>query len=223
MAQHSSNGTRTRETQMTEGEITKGETSKRHVAKRMETRDHIVDVANRLFYEEGIRAVSVDTISKKAGISKKTLYYHFTSKDDLIAASLATRDQPNLALFETWFEEVEGDVADKTAAIFIRLARNARHPRWKGCGFLRTAAELANMPGHPAVKIGAAHKKKFEAWLADRFMAAGLSDPAELARHIVLLMDGAFSTVLIHRDPSYADSAARAAHAMVAAAPRARS
>ena len=190
------------------------------MAKRDETRERILDIANRLFYAEGIRAVSVDTISEKAGISKKTLYYHFKSKDDLIAAYLAMRDQPNLALFETWFEEAEGDVAEKVAAIFTHLARNARHPRWKGCGFLRTAAELANMPGHPAVKIGAAHKRKFEAWLGETFMAAGLSDPAELARHIVLLMDGVFSTVLIHRDASYADSAARAARTMIAAAPR---
>ena len=190
------------------------------MTKRKQTRERILDVANRLFYEEGIRAVSVDTISEKAGISKKTLYYHFKSKDELIAAYLAMRDQPNLALFETWFEEAEGDVAEKVATIFTRLARNARHPRWKGCGFLRTAAELANMPGHPAVKIGAAHKKKFEAWLAEKLMAAGLSDPAELARHVVLLMDGVFSTVLIHRDAGYADSGARAAHAMVATAPR---
>lgn len=190
------------------------------MAKRKETRERILDVANRLFYEEGIRAVSVDAISEKAGISKKTLYYHFKSKDDLIAAYLSARDQPNLALFETWFEEAEGDVADKVATIFTRLARNARHPRWKGCGFLRTAAELANMPGHPAVKIGAAHKKKFEAWLGEKFTTSGLSDPSELARHIVVLMDGVFSTVLIHRDAGYADSAARAARAMIASAPR---
>ena len=190
------------------------------MAKRKETRQRIIDVANRLFYEEGIRAVSVDTISEKAGISKKTLYYHFKSKDDLIAAYLTARDQPNLALFETWFEEAEGDVADKVATIFTRLARNARHPRWKGCGFLRTAAELANMPGHPAVKIGATHKKKFEAWLGEKFTASSLSDPSELARHIVVLMDGVFSTVLIHRDAGYAASAARAARAMIASAPR---
>ena len=62
-----------------------------------------------------------------------------------------------------------------------------------------------------SMKIGAAHKKKFEAWLANKFIVAGLSDPAELARHIVLLMDGLFSTVLIRRDADYAASAARGA------------
>ncbi|WP_110032065.1 TetR/AcrR family transcriptional regulator [Hoeflea marina] len=181
-------------------------------------KDRILDAANQLFYGEGIRAVSVDAIAARAGVTKKTLYYHFKSKDDLIEAYLASRDQPNLALFKKWFDEAEGLLAGKVEAIFSNLSTSARHPRWKGCGFLRTAAELANMPGHPAMKVGAGHKKKFEAWLCEEFRARGAEGPEELARHIVLLMDGAFSTVLVHRDPDYILSAGRAASQMVARA-----
>jgi AcrR family transcriptional regulator len=126
------------------------------------TRERIISAASKLFYDQGIRAVSVDAVAEKAGLTKRTLYYHFRSKDDLVAAYLAGRDQPNLALFQRWFAEADGGVPDKVAAIFRNLARAAAHPKWKGCGFLRTSAELANMPGHPAIKIGAAHKKKFE-------------------------------------------------------------
>ena len=186
-------------------------------------KDRILDAANRLFYGEGIRAVSVDAIAAKAGITKKTLYYHFKSKDDLIAAYLASRDQPNLVLFKTWFDDCDGALEEKVEAIFRNLAEAARHPRWKGCGFLRTAAELANMPGHPAMKVGAAHKKKFEAWLSEIFTREALADPEELARHVVLLMDGAFSTLLVHRDPAYIEAAGRAARALVAEAPRSES
>ena len=182
-----------------------------------QTRARILDAANRLFYAEGIRAVSVDAVAEKAGVTKRTLYYHFKSKDVLVAAYLESRDQPNLALFATWFEQAEGSLADKVRAIFIQLARSARHPRWKGCGFLRTAAELANLPGHPAVKIGAAHKKKFEAWLTDRFAIDGREDAEGLARQVVLLMDGAFSTMLVHRDPAYIEAAGDAAAALLAA------
>jgi AcrR family transcriptional regulator len=128
-----------------------------------DTRERIISAANKLFYSEGIRAVSVDAVAEKAGLTKRTLYYHFRSKDDLVAAYLAARDQPNLALFKRWFDEANGDLPAKVQAIFDHLARNAGHPKWKGCGFLRTSAELANLPGHPAIKIGAAHKKKFEA------------------------------------------------------------
>ena len=178
-------------------------------------RERILDAANRLFYGEGIRAVSVDAIAEKAGTTKKTLYYHFKSKDDLVAAYLSSRDQPNLKLYAKWFNEAEGVLADKVGAIFTNVADSARHPKWKGCGFLRTAAELANMPGHPAMKVGAAHKKKFEAWLSEEFEAAGLNHPETVARHVVLLMDGAFSTVLVHRDPSYIEAAGEAARNLV--------
>lgn len=179
------------------------------------TRNRILDAASRLFYAEGIRAVSVDAVAEKAGVTKRTLYYHFESKDLLVAAYLESRDQPNLALFVKWFEETPGTLADKVRGIFTQLAVSARRPRWKGCGFLRTAAELANLPGHPAVKIGAAHKRKFEAWLADQIAADGGKDGARLARQIVLLMDGAFSTMLVHRDPAYIEAAGDAAAALL--------
>lgn len=181
------------------------------------TRDQILDAANRLFYAEGVRAVSIDAVAEQAKITKKTLYYHFRSKDDLIAAYLESRDQPNLAAFKRWFDAAEGGLAEKMGAIFDGLAKASRHPKWRGCGFLRTIAELAAMPGHPAVRVGAAHKKKFEAWLAEEIGRA-LNDPdasAALARHIVLLMDGAFSAMLTHRDPRYVDAAGAAARQLV--------
>lgn len=184
-------------------------------AEKHTAKSRILDAANRLFYSEGIRAVSIDAIAEKAGVTKMTVYYHFDSKDDLIAGYLESRDQPNIALYKTWFDEAEGELDEKIEAIFIKLAQSARHPKWKGCGFLRTAAELTNMPGHPAMKVGAAHKKRFEAWMTEVFSAFGKADPEELARHIVLLMDGAFSTVLVHRDPVYLEAAGRAARAAV--------
>ncbi|EPX76384.1 TetR/AcrR family transcriptional regulator [Salipiger mucosus] len=181
------------------------------------TRDKILDAANALFYADGVRAVSVDAVAERAGITKKTLYYHFRSKDDLIAAYLASRDQPNLASFKRWFDRCEGTLEDKVAAIFDGLIRAARRPSWRGCGFLRTIAELANMPGHPAVAIGAAHKKKFEAWLAEQLATESeISGTAEdLARQIVVVMDGAFSAMLTHRDPSYIAAAGATARLLV--------
>ncbi|MEK1865999.1 MAG: TetR/AcrR family transcriptional regulator [Ensifer adhaerens] len=179
------------------------------------TRELIVAAAEKLFYAEGIRAVSVDAVAEAAGVTKRTLYYHFDSKDELIAAYLEGRDQPNLKLFRKWFDAGDGDIADKIEAIFVNLVRAARHPKWKGCGFLRTSAELANMPGHPAIRIGAAHKKKFEAWIAETFTEAGVAEPAVLAKQILLLLDGSFAVVLLHRDPSYMEVAGKAAATLV--------
>lgn len=181
------------------------------------TRQRIVAAATRLFYAEGIGRVSVDAIAEKAGLTKRTLYYHFKSKDDLIAAYLDGRDQPNLKQMTGWFDAVDGDVERKVEAIFTNLARVARHPKWKGCGFLRTAAELASMPGHPAIKAGSRHKSNFETWLAGELSDRTVEEPQVLAREIVLLLDGVFSVMLVHRNPDYIEAAGRAAATLVRA------
>jgi AcrR family transcriptional regulator len=187
---------------------------------RESTRDRIVAAAARLFYGDGIRATSVEAIAERAGISKKTLYYHFASKDDLVEAYLQSQDQPVLDLYARWFTEAKGDTADKIAGIFASFAAAASSPRWRGCGFHRTVAELANTPGHPAVKAGAAHKKRFEAWLRQVLTEAGIANPRQLATRILLLLDGASTVMLIHRDADYVKAAGRLAAELVAAAAR---
>jgi len=181
-------------------------------------RDRILSSAAHLFYLEGIRSVGVDAIAARAGVTKKTLYYHFTSKDDLIAAYLEQRDPPNLAAFARWLKASRGPLPDRIAGVFLGIEAAARHPNWKGCGFLRTVAELANMPGHPARRVAAAHKKKVEGWLTDLFRDEGIAAPESLARQIAVLIEGAFSAMLVHRDASYANAAGQAARALVAAA-----
>lgn len=182
------------------------------------TKERIVSAAGKLFYAEGIGRVSMDAVADKAGVTKRTLYYHFASKNDLIAATLETRDRPSLSLYERWFDATGGSLSDKVRGIFANLARTARHPKWKGCGFLRTTAELAHMPGHPAIKVGAAHKKSFEGWMRALFEAERIRNAPELARQITLLLDGAFAVALLHRDASYIDTAGDAARSLIEAA-----
>ena len=117
-----------------------------------------------------------------------------------------------------WFTGTAGGPAEKVRGMFVKLAQSARHPKWKGCGFLRTTAELANMPGHPAMKVGAAHKKKFESWMRLLFEREGVKDAIPLARQMMLLLDGSFAVTLLHRDPSYMETAGDAAYALIKAA-----
>lgn len=179
------------------------------------TRDRLIAAATGLFYGEGIRSASIDAVAAKAGVTKRTLYYHFKSKDDLVAAYLESRDQPTLDLYARWFHETAGPVEMKIEGMFQKFARAAQNPKWKGCGFLRTSAELASTPGHPAVKAGAAHKKNFEAWLTSVLADEGLEDAEGAARKIVVLLDGAASTMLIHRDPAYVEAAGAVAASLV--------
>lgn len=183
------------------------------------TRERILKAANRLFYAEGIRAVSVDAVAEKAGVTKKTLYYHFRSKDDLVAGYLESRDQPNLAALRRAFDEADGGFADRVFAIFASVAKAAGRRSWRGCGFLRTAGELAGQPGHPAIRAGAAHKKRFEAWLTEVCASEGIRQPEVMARRIAILLDGAFASSLIHRDTAYIIEAGNAARALVGARP----
>ncbi|PYB70053.1 TetR/AcrR family transcriptional regulator [Rhizobium wuzhouense] len=188
------------------------------MASERTTRDTIIDAANRLFYREGIRAVSVDAVAEAAGLTKRSLYYHFKSKDELIADYLRLRDHPNLQRYATWYAAAEGGVTERIGAIFDHLANEAGKPGWKGCGFLRTAAELVNQPGHPALKIGVDHKKRVEDWFAEILAENGVSEPARLARQVSLLIDGAFSQAMLYRDPSYFHEAGLAAQALVRSA-----
>ncbi|MGE0063533.1 MAG: TetR/AcrR family transcriptional regulator [Xanthobacteraceae bacterium] len=174
------------------------------------TRQRIIQAAQKLYYGQGIRSASVDAIAARAGVTKKTFYYHFRSKDDVIAVSLDSRDQPTLDIVSGWLNG-PGPLAQRLVAVFDGIAPLAANPRWKGCGFLRTVAELASTPGHPAVKAGAAHKKRMEAMFAAAFRAEGLSKPEERALQVMILFDGALTEMFVHRDPVYARSAGRMA------------
>jgi AcrR family transcriptional regulator len=185
------------------------------VTSPLPTRNRITAAAAKLFYEQGVRSVSVDAVAEQAGVTKKTLYYHFASKDDLIAAYLDGRDQPSLLLLQRWFTEATGDVPDRVRGMFDNLARSARHPKWRGCGFLRTAAELASLPGHPAVRIAQRHKRSVENWLIEEFTAAGVGASAEHGRSVMLLLDGSFALVMLHRDPVYMEAAGETAAALL--------
>ena len=179
------------------------------------TRDRIVQAAVELFYSDGIRDVSLDAVAEKAGVTKRTLYYHFDSKDALVTAYLQSRDQPTLDQFAKWLNETPGDLPVRVEGMFRGLARAAANKKWKGCGCLRTVAELAATPGHPAVAAGAAHKKRFEAWLQSVIAENGIPDAADRARQILILLEGAVSVLQFHRDPAYAEAAGRVAASLL--------
>lgn len=179
------------------------------------TRRRLIAAADALFYGQGIRAVGVDAIAEAAGVTKRTLYNHFASKDELIAAYLEERDLPTLGSYQAVVLNAAEPAARWIQRIFERLERNAAAASWRGCSFLRAASEFANLPGHPARVIAARHKKRFEGWLADMLVADGFAEAPILARQLMILFDGAVAQILVHREPAYARSAAEAAAALL--------
>jgi AcrR family transcriptional regulator len=179
------------------------------------TRRHILDCAYELFYRKGFGRVGVDEIAASAGVTKRTLYYHFESKDELLAAVLELHHELALARIRKYQDRYSGDAEDILALLFAELAKWSKKPGWTGAGFTRLAMELADLPGHPARVVARRHKAAVEAWYAELFTTAHVASPLERAREVALLTEGAMALILIHGDRSYADTAARAAKRLV--------
>lgn len=150
----------------------------------------ILDAATRLFYRHGIHAVGVDTIAAESGVTKRTLYDRFGSKDQLVAAYLQARHQ-------SWWERLEGRLArggeTPVLALFDSYVEDSGATD-RGCAFLNAAAELPR--DHPAHRVVRAHKHAVLERLAE-LLEAGPGAPTEgvrvLAQEIYLLLEGAIA------------------------------
>jgi len=176
-----------------------------------ETRRRILGAAYLQFSRRGFGRVGVDEIAAAAKVTKRTLYYHFKSKDELLAAVLESQHHIALQAYRSWGDRLDGNAERMVDVFFAELAKWLASPRWSGSGFTRLAMELADLPGHPARVVARHHKAMVEAYLAERFGNAGMRSPRERAREIALLAEGAMALTLVHGDRAYARAAARAA------------
>lgn len=186
-----------------------------HQRMKKDTRSRIIDAAIVLFDAEGIRGATVDAIAAKAGVTKKTLYYHFRSKDDLMVASLIEAPSNRQRLFDKILANTGLHIEGVIAALFGELSKWTADERWKGCAFSRAAAELVGFPGHPMVWAARNYKDQIETAVRKRLCAQGADDAAVLARRIVILLDGAILHGMVHHDPAYPIEAGRMALGLV--------
>src|SRR5262245_19486879 len=149
------------------------------------TRQRILDAAYKLFRSKGYSRVSMDEIAAATTVTKRTLYYHFKSKDSLLAAVLESQHRLALAAFQTFGDRLSGSPEAIVDGLFDQLAVWADRPRWAGSGFTRLVIELADLPGHPARTIARRHKAMLEQHLAEVFAKAGLQAPHEDRKSVV--------------------------------------
>ena len=183
--------------------------------KSIETRQQIIEAAYTLFYQSGFIRTGVDAIAEAAGITKRTLYQHFGSKDDLIEAVLGCQHQMALERIRQWADQISGKPERMVTALFEKLAQWAGGSEWKGSGFTRAAVEFVDLPGHPARKAARLHKERVEKHLAEKFTEQGLDGAAQVAREVLLLIEGCQSLVLIHGNLDYIDAACHAALVLI--------
>ncbi len=157
-----------------------------------DARDRILDVASRLFYQQGIRAVGVDTIIAESDVAKTTLYRYFPSKDDLVVAYLETRNQRFWTLLEAVVQQAPNQPKQQLLAIFAWFDQLLTSDESYGCPFLLVASEFPD-PDYPGHQVAVAHKTQ----LRQRFTALAKAIPIRpakaLSSGLMLLVDGAFA------------------------------
>jgi AcrR family transcriptional regulator len=178
---------------------------------------HIAGLAVALFHEHGITATGVDALSKAAGISKRTLYERFGSKDGLIVAAYNALDQPVFEMCTGPAERASATPRGQLEQLFIQLERMVRMPEFRGCPFSNAASELAD-PDHPAHAVVRRHKDRLRRWILSRARAAGAIDPGRLSRQLMLVFDGAQAQSLVQRSARPVRDAREIANALIAAA-----
>jgi AcrR family transcriptional regulator len=153
-------------------------------------REQIVTEALKLFYRDGFNATGVDRISAEAGVSKKTLYNHFKSKDELVLATLRKRDGlfRNRIMRET--ERLGSTPRERLLTIFDAHEAWFQEKNFSGCMFINAAAEFSSQddPNHV---VSAEHKRLVRDYIRELAEQAGARDPQTLATQLNLLLDGA--------------------------------
>jgi AcrR family transcriptional regulator len=171
--------------------------------------ERILAAADKLFYEQGIRAVGVDAIAAEAGVSKRTLYNYYPTKDQLIAAYLTGR-----------FKHIapsDAPAREQILGYFDRLKAMLEDGSFRGCPFVNAVTELGDRK-HAATNLAVQFKEQRLAWYRSLLERMAVADPASLAVQLQILVEGALASALVRDDPSVARSARAAAEILLDAA-----
>lgn len=186
-----------------------GDLPKRHGPGGRGAHARILRAARVLFGERGLTTTGVAELAAAAQVSKRTLYQHFASKDDVIVAYLrAYEEEPGLGP-EGLLARADLTPRARLLELFAALGEQPRPMR--GDPFVNAAVELAD-PAHPAHRLAAEHKQRFTQRLTEIARDAGARPAEQVGRRLALLYDGAAAQLAVY------DSAEPAAEAYAMAA-----
>jgi AcrR family transcriptional regulator len=178
-----------------------------------ENRRNILEVATRLFYRQGIRAVGMDLVVKECGVGNATVYRQFPTKDALATAYVQGRA-------DAWIERMEqaagewDDPRQKLSAVFDIVAEDAAGPGYRGCPMLNTNTEFPDGE-HPAHLAAVAHKQQVRDWFRELSGQAGAADPDRLAEELLIVLNGAYATASVLDGATYGSRAAALARRLI--------
>lgn len=177
-------------------------------------REQLLKTALELFAKNGIHATGIDTIVEHSGVTKKTLYAHFRSKEELVLAVL--RQYDGLARNEFMRRVESGGKTPRARlfAIFDVAQRWFQQKNFYGCLFINTIGEFSDKDT-PIRHVCKEYKKLVKGYIRKLCQQAGALDPQGLAEELVLLLEGATVTAQVSQNPKTAQIAKRAAKALI--------
>ncbi|MFD7654777.1 TetR/AcrR family transcriptional regulator [Actinosynnema sp. NPDC059797] len=179
-------------------------------------RERVLTAASSLFARRGITATTMEDVAAEAPVSKRTLYAHFPTKEDLVLAQLEHVLRSGYTLLET-LARTDLPPRDRILAMFT--ARPWPDGNVRGCPFLNAAAEHPDPAGR--VHAFAREQKLLMLTLVTGLVdELGIDDPRPLAEQLVTLADGAASRAMVLNDPDYGRHARAAAEVLLDHAPR---
>jgi AcrR family transcriptional regulator len=181
-------------------------------------RERLLDAAGELFYTDGVN-IGVDALCKAAGVSKKSMYQLFRSKDELIAESLASRGPAYQALLQPGPDE-DLSPRERILAVFERQDAVVAGGSYLGCPYVATAIELKN-PEHPGSVVARHFKQQLTDFFHLELVKAGADDPSTLAIQLTIIFDGASARAVVRAQPLGGIGPATAAALLDAAGVRA--
>jgi AcrR family transcriptional regulator len=171
-----------------------GQLPTRHGPGGRGARARILQAARVLFGERGITTTGVTELSTAAAVSKRTLYQHFPSKDDVVVAYLRSFEEEPALGPEGVLSRTELSPRARLLELFAALGE--QRPT-RGCPFVNAAVELAD-PEHPAHRFAAEHKRHFSERLTEIARAAGARPAEQVGRRLALLYDGAAAQLAVY-------------------------
>lgn len=176
----------------------------------------VLDAASTLFYEKGIHAVGVDTIAEAAGVTKKTLYDRFGSKEALVVSYLQHRDARWRDHLAEHLARVPEPGLERVLAIFDAADSWSDDNSSKGCSAINARAEIGDgHDGHPVFPEVSRQK----VWLLDVFEElcadASVPSPRAMAEALMLLYEGAIVTLGMETFPNPFPAARRVAKSLL--------
>jgi AcrR family transcriptional regulator len=162
------------------------------------SRERLLEAASELFYRDGV-SIGVDALCKAAGVSKKSMYQLFRSKDEVIAESLAARGPYYNALLLPSPDD-ERPPRDRILAVFERQDELAAGDNYYGCPFVATATELKN-PEHPGSVVARHFKQALTDFFRAELIRGGADDPDTAAIQLTMVFDGASSRSVVRSQP----------------------